>query len=59
LKTINNIGDTRVEAGSNISTVILLVVEGEEMGSPKSERVKYSHESKGLGLEKDYAGEGQ
>jgi hypothetical protein len=43
----------RVEAGSNISTVTLRVVGGEEEGSLKSESPK------GLGPEKDYAGEGQ
>jgi hypothetical protein len=39
--------NTPVEAGSNTSTVTLRVVEGEEKGSLKSERVKYGHESKG------------
>jgi hypothetical protein len=49
-----------VEAGSNASTVTLRVVEDDdEKGSLKSETVNYRHESKGLGLEKDYAGEGQ
>jgi hypothetical protein len=48
-----------VEAGSNTSTVTLRVVGGDEKGSLKSETVKYGHEFKGLGLEKDYAGEGQ
>jgi hypothetical protein len=34
---------TRVEAGSNTSTVTLRVVGGDEKGSLKSERVKYGH----------------
>jgi hypothetical protein len=34
-------GVTRVEAGSNTSTVTLRVVEGDENGSLKSETVKY------------------
>jgi hypothetical protein len=38
---------TRVEAGSNTSTVILRVVRGDENGSLKSETVKYSQESQG------------
>jgi hypothetical protein len=37
----------RVEAGSNISTVTLRVVGGEEKGSLKSEIVKYGCESQG------------
>jgi hypothetical protein len=37
----------RVEAGSNTSTVILRVVGGDEMGSLKSETVKYGRESQG------------
>jgi hypothetical protein len=36
---------TRVEAGSNTSTVTLRVVGGDEKGNLKSETVKYSHES--------------
>jgi hypothetical protein len=32
---------TRVEAGSNTSTVTLRVIGGDEMGSLKSETVKY------------------
>jgi hypothetical protein len=51
--------ETRVEAGSNTSTVTLRVVGGNKKGSLKSETVKYGHKSKGLGPEKDYAGEGQ
>jgi hypothetical protein len=37
----------RVEAGSNISTVTLRVVGGDEKGSLKSETVKYGHEPQG------------
>jgi hypothetical protein len=37
---------TRVEAGSNTSTVTLRVVGGDEKGSLKSETVKYGHGSK-------------
>jgi hypothetical protein len=37
----------RVEAGSNTSTVTLRVVRGDEMGSLKSETVKYGRESQG------------
>jgi hypothetical protein len=48
-----------VEAGSNTSSVTLRVEGGDEKGSLKSETVKYGYESQGLGLEKDYAGEGQ
>jgi hypothetical protein len=50
---------TRVEAGSNTSTVNLRVVGGDEKGSLKSEMVKYGPNPKGLGPEKDYTGEGQ
>jgi hypothetical protein len=39
--------DTRVEAGSNTSTVALRVVGGDEKGSLESETVKYGHESHG------------
>jgi hypothetical protein len=38
---------TRVEAGSNTSTVTLRVVGGHEKGSLESETVKYGHESYG------------
>jgi hypothetical protein len=38
---------TRVEAGSNTSTVILRVIGGDEKGSLKSETVKYGHEAQG------------
>jgi hypothetical protein len=49
----------RVEAESNTSTVTLRVVRGDEMGSLKSETVKYGREYQGLGPEKDCAGKGQ
>jgi hypothetical protein len=39
--------DTRVEAGSNTSTVTLRVVEGDEKESLKSQTAKYGHESQG------------
>jgi hypothetical protein len=39
--------DTRVEAGSNTSTVTLRVVGGDEKGSLKSDTVKYGRESQG------------
>jgi hypothetical protein len=38
---------TRVEAGSNTSTVTLRVVGGDEKGSLKSETVKYGNECQG------------
>jgi hypothetical protein len=38
---------TRVEAGSNTSTVTLRVVGGDEKGSLESETVKYARESHG------------
>jgi hypothetical protein len=38
---------SRVEAGSNTSTVTLRVVGGDEKGSLKSETVKYGRESQG------------
>jgi hypothetical protein len=38
---------TRVEAGSNTSTVTLRVVGGDEKGSLKYETVKYDHEPYG------------
>jgi hypothetical protein len=49
---------TRVEAGSNTSTVTLRVVGGDEKGSLKSETVKYVTSPNGIRSEKDYAGEG-
>jgi hypothetical protein len=36
-----------VEAGSNVSTVTLQVVRGDEIGSLKSETVKYGREYQG------------
>jgi hypothetical protein len=39
--------EPRVVAGSNISTVTLRVVGGDEKGSLKSETVKYGHECEG------------
>jgi hypothetical protein len=36
--------ETRVEAGSNTSTVTLRVVGGDEKGSFESKRAKYGHE---------------
>jgi hypothetical protein len=44
--------NSRVEAGSNTSTVILRVVEGDEKGSLESETVKFGHESQGTGTRK-------
>jgi hypothetical protein len=39
--------ETRVEAGSNTSTVTLWVVGGDKKGSLKFETVKYGHEYQG------------
>jgi hypothetical protein len=39
---------TRVEARSNTSTVTLRVVRGDEIGSLKSETVKYGREYQGI-----------
>jgi hypothetical protein len=39
--------NTRVEAGSNTSTVTLRVIGSDEKGSLESETVKYGHESYG------------
>jgi hypothetical protein len=50
---------TRVEAGSNTSTVTLRVVGGDEKGSLKTETVKYGREIQGPRTRKDCAGEGQ
>jgi hypothetical protein len=50
---------TRVEAGSNTSTVTLQVVGGDENGSLKPKTVKYGHESQGTRTRKNYADEGQ
>jgi hypothetical protein len=41
------VNHTRVEAGTITSTMTLRVVGGDEMGSLKSETVKYGHASKG------------
>jgi hypothetical protein len=41
------VGEARVEAGSNTSTVTLRVVIGDEIGSLKSETVKYGREYQG------------
>jgi hypothetical protein len=43
---------TRVEAGSDTSTVTLRVVGGDEKGSLKTETVKYCHESYGTRTQK-------
>jgi hypothetical protein len=45
--SVENCQSTRVEAGSNTSTVTLRVVGGDEMGSLKSETVKYGREYQG------------
>jgi hypothetical protein len=42
-----DLGQTRVEAGSNTSTVTLRVVGSDGKGSLKSETVKYGRESQG------------
>jgi hypothetical protein len=42
------VGHSRVEAGSNTSTVTLRVVGGDEKGSLESETVKYGRESYGV-----------
>jgi hypothetical protein len=57
--THDKINETRVEAGSNTSTVTLRVVGGDEMGSLKSETVKYGPKSQGTRTEKDCAGKDQ
>jgi hypothetical protein len=44
-KVYNGRNETRVEAGSNTSTVTLRVVGGDEMRSLECETVKYGHES--------------
>jgi hypothetical protein len=50
---------TRVEAGSNTSTVTLRVVGGNEKGNLESERVKYGCESLGTRTRERLAGEDQ
>jgi hypothetical protein len=47
LRVDSDSGVTRVEAGSNTSTVSLRVVGGDEKRSLKSETVKYGCESQG------------
>jgi hypothetical protein len=56
---INGQTQTRVEAGSNTSTVSLRVVGGDEKGSLKSETVKWGRESQGTRTREDCAGKGQ
>jgi hypothetical protein len=51
--------NTRVDAGSNTSTVTLRVVGGDEKGSLKSETAYMATSPKGLGPDKDCAGKGQ
>jgi hypothetical protein len=46
-KNKDHLNHTRVEDGSNTSTVTLRVVGGNEMGSLKSETVKYGRKSQG------------
>jgi hypothetical protein len=41
------LADSRMEAGSNTSTVTLRVVGGDEKGSLKTETVKYDRETQG------------
>jgi hypothetical protein len=43
LQYLHHNSETRVEAGSNTSTVNLRVVGGDEKGSLESETVKYGH----------------
>jgi hypothetical protein len=50
---------TRVEAGSNTSSVPLRVVGGDEKGSLKSETVKYGRKPQGTKTREDCAGKGQ
>jgi hypothetical protein len=52
-------GDISVEAGSNTCAVTLRVIGGDGKGSLKSETVNMITSPKGVGPEKDYAGEGQ
>jgi hypothetical protein len=52
----NSVSQTRVEAGSNTSTVTLRVVGGDEKGSLKSETGNTVASPKRLGPEKDCAG---
>jgi hypothetical protein len=55
---VKSLVHTRVEEGSNTSTVTLRVGD-DEKGSLKSETVKIVTSPKGLGPEKDYVGEDQ
>jgi hypothetical protein len=55
--SLDSLSLTRVEVGSNTSTLTLRVVGGDEKGSLKSETVKYG--PKGLGPENICAGKGQ
>jgi hypothetical protein len=50
---------TRVEAGSNTSTVTLRDVGGDEKGGLESETANMATSPTGLGPENDCAGEGQ
>jgi hypothetical protein len=52
-------GQNRVQAGSNNSTVTLQVIGGKEKEILKSETVTFAHEYQGLGPKKDSAGKGQ
>jgi hypothetical protein len=51
--------ESRVEAGSNTSTVALRVVVGDEKGSLESEALKYGGESRGTRPENDCVVEAQ
>jgi hypothetical protein len=51
--------ESRMETGSNTSTVALRVIGGGEKGTLESETVKYGRESTGIGPENDCAGKGQ
>jgi hypothetical protein len=55
----NSVKMTRVEAGSNTSTVTLRVIGGDEKGSLNSETVKYGHETKGTQTQKGMHWRGQ
>jgi hypothetical protein len=46
-RTVSRSSESRVEAGSNTSTVALRVVGGDEKESLESETVKYGRESQG------------
>jgi hypothetical protein len=53
------VSQSRVEAGSNTSTVALRVVGGDEKGSLESETANMVASPTGLGPENDCAGEGK